>query len=642
MRCMRKDRERRFQSIADARIELEELSVAETRPREIATAPGKAPGNARRLGLATWFLAVIAVLAALAFSVRQWRIPREAGQVIQLRLHLEPPPDLGRPQAANVIVAPNGSRVVYRGSVAGSILLYTRALDELQVRPLAGTEGAENPFFSPDSDWIGFFSAGKLKKVAARGGSVIALCDAPNNRGGAWADDGTIIAALSNVGGLSRVSANGTVEKESLTRLLGDEATHRWPQIIPGANAVVFTAHKTVGGGFDDATMEVQSIATGQRSTLVRGGHYGRYSASGHLLFVREGVLRAAPFDARSLKLTSEPSPVLDDVLSSAVLGGAQVDVSRTGTLIYADGVPRRRRIVESDLSGRIHPISADNEFFGAIRMSPDGKRLAVDIIEKGNLDVWVYDRERETNTRLTNTAGTDAWPIWTPDGKSVIFSSARHGGAENLYWMRADGAGEPVRLLQSDVLQAAASISDDGALLFTERQAETGVDVWTVRIEHLHTGTPKAGRPSRIMRTQHPITNPRLSPDGRWLAYQSSESGSPHVYVLGLPDSGKFRISSDAAPASAPRWSRQDNRLFYRTPVGIMVVDYTVSGKTFIPQKSRLHLTHKAIPNSYDLRHDTQGIVFLQSDAPNSEPSNHVVLVLRFFDFLRNRLSTQ
>jgi dipeptidyl aminopeptidase/acylaminoacyl peptidase len=207
---------------------------------------------------------------------------------------------------------------------------------------------------------------------------------------------------------------------------------------------------------------------------------------------------------------------------------------------------------------------------------------------------------------------------------------------------MRADEAGEPVRLLQSDVLQAAASISDDGTLLFTERQVETGVDVWTVRIELLPTGTPKAGRPSRIIRTQHPITNPRLSPDGRWLAYQSSESGSPHVYVLGLPDGGKWRISSDAVPASAPRWSRQDNRLFYRTPVGIMVVDYAVSGKTFIPQKGRLHLAHKAIPNSYDLRHDTQGIVFLQSDAPNSEPSNHVVLVLRFFDFLRNRLSTQ
>jgi serine/threonine-protein kinase len=538
-------------------------------------------------------------------------------------------------------------RLVYRirGS-DGKQRLATRSLDQSQGTPLSGTENAATPFFSPDGQWIGFFADGKLKKILAQGGGTVTLCDAPSPRGGSWGDDGNIVAALEASSGLSVVSSSGGSPKPLTQRNAEkQEMTHRFPQHLPGGKAVLFVSNTTTGN-YEDASIEVQSLTTGGRKTLQRAAYFGHYLPSGHLIYMRQGILFAAPLDLDRLELYGTPVPVLEDVPSGDVSGTAHFHFSQTGTVVYrsSKGAIEGRSISWLESSGKTGPLGLNpGKYSGGFRFAPDGRRLAVPVLESGKIDVWIYDLDRDSMTRLTFAPGDNHSPVWTPDGKRIAFCSRGSG----ISWIRADGAGEAQRLTEkSSSLQIPASFSPDGKwLAFTDQGIGTGLDIWTLPIEFSNADNPIPGKPAPFLQTPITEMNPAFSPDGRWLAYASTESGTPEVYVRPFPGpGGKRQISSGGG--MHPMWSPKAHDLFYRAADSrIMVTTYTAQGDSFLAGKRRLWAESRVIDSgpypSFDLAPDGKRFaVLIAADAMGDQKSTtQLTVLLNFFDELRRRV---
>ena len=353
----------------------------------------------------------------------------------------------------DLAITPDGSRVVYVGNRGTQ--LFVRALDALE--PVAVFTGApRGPFVSPDGQWIGFVDGSAvLKKVAVTGGPAVTLATLDGNapRGATWGPDDTIIVATSNATtGLQRVAAAGgpTTVLTRPDRAQG-EADHLWPELLPGGRAVLFTI-TAVTGGLDAAQVAVLDLQTGTRTVLVRGGSHAHYVPSGHLVYAAAGTLRAVPFDLARLETRGTPVPVVPEVVTTAC-GGVDAVVAGDGTLAYVSGggvagANAPRTLVWVDRQGRETPIPAPPRAYVYPRLSPDGTRVAVYAIDQEN-DIWVWDLGRTTLTRATFDPGTDDYPVWTPDGRRVIFSSER-AGARNLFWQAADGTGAVERLTES------------------------------------------------------------------------------------------------------------------------------------------------------------------------------------------------
>jgi serine/threonine-protein kinase len=628
-RCLIKESRSRIRDIGDVRIALEEgFSQTEAPQPQKNAVP--------------WMLAVGVSLVA---GVAMWASLRGAPAALLplVRLSIDPPGFAMTPELTakgpSIALSPDGTRLVYtaRGP-DGRLRLHTRPLDQEQVTLLAGTEDAYNPFFSPDGQWIAFFTPGKLKKVALVGGAVVDLCDAPAGYGGSWGDDDNIIAALNPVGGLSKISANGG-RIQPLTQLKTDnqETVHRFPQVVSGADAVLFTANSNRQGDLENAQIEVQSLRTGDRRTLLTGGSYGRYVPSGHLVFMRQGVLYAAPMDGRRMILTGPAAPAVESVASSANYGFAQLDVSRSGTLVYVRGRTTNQTLVWLEGGGRVQPLrTAPAVYSGPPRFSPDGKRLAVGVSEGGNTDVWTYDWERDTLTRLTFTPGRDFYPVWSPDGSHIAFSSSRDGKPENLYWMRADGAGEAIRLTESKNSETAFSFSPDGTqLAFAELGRPTNWDLWTLPLQDPRSNQGKFGKPEVFLQTASDERWPMVSPDGRWLAYGSDESGRFEIYVRRFPGpGGKWQISTEGG--ERPIWSKTRPELFYRNSKGMMVASYTVSGEAFGAVKAQVWAEKKDLSLDYDLTPDGTRFAVIEAGSTDETSRPQLTFLLNFFDELR------
>ena len=623
--CLEKEPDDRWQSARDIKR---------------ALALPSAPAQGVALPHKAW-IAVAGVLAlALAVALwAPWRSTRPAEQpLVRLEVDLGPGVSLGNQIGASVILSPDGSRLVY----VSQDRLFIRRLDQAKSVELAGTEGAFAPFFSQDGQWVGFFAQGKLKKVSVEGGAAITLCDASSGRGGSWGEDGNIIAALQGFSALSRIPSSGGAPTP-VTELAQGEVTHRWPQILPGGKAVLFTV-STALGGLDGANIEVMSFKDHRRKTLRRGGAFGRYLPSGHLAYVNRGTLFAVPFDLERLEVRGTPAPLLEEVAYSLVTGSAQFDFSGAasgpGTLVYRSGREASGLLTVQwlDGAGKTQPLLAKTSFYGRPRLSPDGQRLALTVTE-GLRDIWIYELKRDTMTRLTS-GGSGDYPIWSPDGRYIAFQTS--GG---MSWTRADGAGKSQSMTQSKNRQFPWSFTPDGKrLAFWEVNPGTANALWTVPLDKDGTGL-RAGKPEVFTKTLS--ADPSFSPDGRWLSYMSNESGASQVYVRAFPGApsgpgGKWQISNSGG--LFPVFSRDGRELFFRTEDNrIMVADYTVKGDSFAAGKPRLwsekQLANVGLNPNYDVAPDGKRIAALMPvDAPEQKAQNHVIFLQNFFDEVRRR----
>jgi serine/threonine-protein kinase len=647
-RCLQKDKTQRLQAAGDARIEIQEALTA---PKDAGavTAGSRMRGWRERVAWpAAAVLALIAIALAIVLVLRAPKPP----QAMRLSAEIGADASLYTDYGPSAILSPDGTRLAF--AVTGSDRkrrIYVRSIDQLQATALSGTENAGDPFFSPDGQWIGFFADGKLKKISVQGGAAVTLCDVPDDRGGSWGDDGTIVFAPSNRVALSKVSSAGGMP-QPLTALDKEagENTQRWPQVLPGGKAVLFTSN-TVGGttaGFEDSDIVVYSVASGQRKVVQRGGFYGRYLPSGHVVYMHEGTLFAVPFDLKQLEVTGHPTPILEGVVTAPIFAGAQFSFSDTGNLEYVAGGARSRNvsIYWMDREGKFTPLRETPGDYINPEFSPDGKRLALDINEGKRRDIWVYEWERDTPTRLTFAGEANGAPVWTPDGQRIVYSSQEKGGVFNLWWIRADGAGDAQRLTESKTPQFAGSWRPDGKVLaFFQQNPSTGNDVMTLAIEGDEKSGWKPGEPKPFVNSAFDERGPAFSPDGRWLAYHSNESGSLEVYVRPFPGpGGKWQISTGGG--LMPKWSRNGKELFYRTEDSkIVVVTYTASADSFNAGKPQLwspgQFTERGLGvYNFDLHPDGKRFAVLKFPGTEQTPAvNKVSFIFNFFDELRRKL---
>src|ERR1035437_9675033 len=501
-RCLDRDRKQRLQDIGEARI------VIDAHEEDVGSQPQPPAGR-----LWPWAAAVLAMALALTAAVGWWRARRPAPLNPLMRFRVELGPDIKlQGDDAPLALSPDGTllAVIVRGA-DGVIRLATRRLDQNEFTPLAGTEGASAPFFSPDGQWIGFNSDRRIKKISVRGGAAGALCEAPGIITPSWGDDGNIIAALGWVTGLSRIPpAGGPPVPVTELNQEKSERRHGWPQVLPGSRAVLFTTQHA-NQTFDDADIDVVFLKTGKRSTVHHGGFYARYLPSGDLVWVHQNVLYAAPFDVDRLALTGEPQPVIEDIYNGMDTGG-DFSFSQTGTFVY---VGRKgglqRSIFWLDSTGRTRPLQPAPGLYGFPRFSPDGKRLAFTIgDERGHEDIWVRDLERGNASRVTVLPGQNQSPLWTPDGKNLVFWSSNQAAA-GLYSVRADGSGVAQRLTDGKVWQVPQSVSLDGKRLAMTRTASGGVEIWTASLAG-DVGHPRLGQPEPFLQRPFNTIQPAFS----------------------------------------------------------------------------------------------------------------------------------
>jgi serine/threonine-protein kinase len=641
-RCLQKDPEDRWQSMRDVVIELQ------TPPQEVGQGHAL---PAQRMALRHWGAAGALAVALIVAGVLLYNATRPAPlrPLVRLNLDVDDTTPLALTGGGGLLaLSPDGSRLaVTLLGADGKVHLCTRLLNQSQVTPLAGTERATAPFFSPDGQWIGFFTDGKLKKIAVEGGAALTLCDAGDRPSGTWGDDGNIIMA-SQQSVLSRVSSAGGTPVP-VTKLNSGEITHRWPQVLPGSQAILFTAN-THRGGYDDANIDVVSLKTGERKTVARGGFSPRYVPTsletGHLMYMHQSTLFAVPFDPSRLATMGSPVPILEDVNSSLAAGGFfafAAPPSGAGTFAYLPGKAASQgwSISWVDGSGKTQPLHAPLGLYRAPRLSPDGKRLAFSKGTGQGDDIWVKDLDRDAPSRLSFLAGTNLWPVWTPDGKNIVFSS-NNPAAPGLYWIRSDGSGEAQRLTEGKPPEVPYSFSPDGKRLAFHRIGNGGQDLFTALIEG-DAGHPKLGTPELFLGTPFSEVYPAFSPDGRWLAYSSNESGTFEVYVRPFPGpGGRWPISTGGG--IFPLWSRDGRELLFETPdQRVMAVGYTAKGDSFTAGKPRLwteaRLLNTSTFSNYDPAPDGKRLaVFVADDATGDKPPTRLTFLLNFFDELRRR----
>jgi Tol biopolymer transport system component len=644
-RCLQKDRKHRLDSAAAARFDVEEAMAPAGQNSD-----GVAPPRARWRRALPWALtgaSAVALALVLLFGGLRSNVASTTPVRVHVGLGAEATlANVDRGPAATL--SPNGQALVFVGQRrTGPASLFVRRLDQLDAIPLPGTEGAHSPFFSPDGQWIAFFADAKLKKVAVSGGAPVTICDTPDGRGGWWAGDGSIVYApfFAGIdrGGLLRVSSNGGIPTP-VTSLADGEVAHGWPQVLPGSAALLYAGHSS-RMNWDDATLVVQRLPAGERKIVQRGGSYGRYVASGHIVYLHDAKVFAVPFDLERLEVTGPPFLALDGVGSNPNGGSAQFAASETGTFVYLSrpiGAPPMggAPIQWMDRAGRRTLLRATPTNWGNPHFSPDGTRLAVEINDGKQLAVWVYEWAHDRSFQLTLSPAQNQKPVWTPDGRRIVFWSNRDV-QQNLYWQRVDGTGDAQRLTNSQHPQSAASWHPGGTLLaFQETRPQTGADLMIVAIEGDELTGWKAGTPTSFLSTAALEREPMFSPDGKWLAYQANDTGTFEIYVRPFPGpGGKWRISP--AGGITPTWSRTRRELLYRSPENqLMVAAYTATGDSFRAEKPRLwaegYIGPQTGQRSFDLHPDGERVAVAPELGSFDRPQDRLVFILNFFDELR------
>jgi dipeptidyl aminopeptidase/acylaminoacyl peptidase len=475
-----------------------------------------------------------------------------------------------------------------------------------------------------------------LRKIAIGGGPPMTLCHiAGAPRGGTWSDTNEIVFATNNPAtGLMLVASSGG-EPKPVTKP-ESTADHVFPAALPGGRAIVYTV--MAPGLADSAQLAVVNLATREQRTLLAGGSHPEYVSTGHLVYGYAGTLRAIRFDPDRLEVIGDAAPVEHGVLTVGATGAANFAISRPGHLVFVPGSGAEgstRTLVWVDRAGRQEPIPAPPRVYNYVRISPDGSRLAFSARDQEQ-DIWVWDLGRKTSSRVTFGGAAETNPVWMPDGRRLLFASSRNG-APNLYAHSADGTGTTERLTTSPNLQAAVSVSRDGAtLLMVEVAPATGADVHALRLDG-------KSKPQAILQTPHADSNPDLSPDGRWLSYTSTESGQPNVYVKPFPDvnAGRWHISPTGGSRSV--WSHDGRELFYLALNGALMVVPVETGNTFRagnPVKLFDSRYFAGVPGRpYDVAADGRFVMIKEPNVDESANRGSLVFVSNWTEELKTKL---
>jgi serine/threonine-protein kinase len=593
-----------------------------------ATAAAVAPKPPRMFSAKQ--VTALTCVAAVAVVLALWGWLRPPPAPTLMRFAVATPQDQPVNTSHNgtsIAIHPEGSVFVFTGP---DQQLYMRELGQLRARALPGTEGARAPFFSPDGEWVAFYAESRIKKVALSGGPPLTVADgAGSMRGGDWGPDETIVYTPQTGGGLFSVpAAGGEPTQLTVPDTAAGETSHRWPEVLPSGNAVVFTVF---GGTQEDAHIAVLSLKSGEITNLAARGFGARYAETGHLVYVTwDGALLAMPFDPERLVATGAPVSLLEGMLARTTLA-PEFDISRNGSLVYLSGQTPDMSLTLVDDQGVGMTVAEDLRFPRAPRISPDGKRVLLEMQEGGNQDIWVYDLEQSTMTRLT-FEGNNRYPSWMADGVNFVFSTSRDGATGREFFRKpADGSGVAELLHEGPGEQwEVAVIRGSRSMVIRQTMpGSTGRDIWLAPL-----GTGDSARP--FLATEFNERGIAPSPDGLWLAYVSDESGQDEVYVRPMPGpGGKRQVSIDGG--QEPAWSRDGRELYYRSGTHFMAADIRTSPAFSVGSRRELFedsYARNPDHTNYDI-HPVTG-QFLVVEGSN-DPTD-LVVVLNWFEELKER----
>jgi len=590
-RCLEKRSGKRFQSAGDLGFALGSLSTSSGLLRESkldkqSGAPvlieNVGASSVRKRERLAWLLAATLLLGMLGFAWAYFTRQPMANDLRAMRFSIPPP---ARSSFSQVAVSPDGRHLALTAATGGKLQLWVRAFDSTEARPLAGTQGARLPFWSPDSRFIGFFANGRLKKIELTGGPVQTLCEAPLPLGGAWSRDGVILFAPAPAAGLWRISATGgeitrvtTIDKSS------QEFVHTYPTFVPDGRHFIYSivsgqkrAHGVYLGSLD-GTLKRRLLDQVTVIKYMPAVPVDASSGAGWLLFGQDDALLARPFDARRLDFTGEPISLSDKIGNDVLSQHYSIfSVSDNGVLVFDPSLRRqRRKYLLVDRRG--NPINSLDVAAGhfQVSLSPDAKRFIADRFDPDSqtLDLWMYDVSGANAQRFTNHPADDFNPIWSPDGSRIVWISDQSESA-NLYQKAANLAGEETLLLKSDYHKIPTDWSQNGRfIVYQQEDPKTKLDIWVLP-------TPGSGGAAfPVVRTEANEITGTLSPDGRWLAYASDVSGRYEVWVQGFPEGGGKRQVSNGG-GIGPRWRRNGRELFYYSGDGKLMVAQVRSGES-------------------------------------------------------------
>ena len=639
-RCLEKNTHRRLRDIGDAVIEISETvnppatAPPVTPPSILLTPATAAKVNSLKIAMIIAMIIII-VLSSITLRLileRRTQPPSEQIRPVSA-LDVTIPEDISMAalnpmEFSPMAISPDGTHIAFVGRKAGAKQLYVRPLNRDEVIAVKGTDGATTAFFSYDSKWLGYTTATRLWKVVLIGGQPIPICDVTGVFNAFWTQDDIIFFASTQYLALARVKASGGAPQVISHREGPRELWHLDPEVLPGGKAVIFTTCDACGsGGFKNIV--VQSLVTGERKTLLEGAEFPRYAASGHLVYDSGQTMMAAPFDKDTLTITG-PAVRIEGVRWGIF--------SRQGTLAWVPSVPQpERTLLWVDRKGNETPVINERKQYWGPRVSPDGKRLAF-WIAGPDTHIWILDLQTGMMDQLTNkTWRINWWCSWSPDGSRIVFTSPRSEQSPevaNLHWKAVDGGGPAEQLTQGPFIDNPISWTHDGKNLIVQRSyhPETGWDVMLLSLDDRKL-QPLLNSPANELRGE-------LSPDGRWLAYVSTEAGAPGVFVQAFQNpQRKWRITPTGISAADPLWSPDGRELFYRDLYAekLMVVDVE-TGNDFAAGSPRVlfddsYMEHITYGRTYDITPDGQRFVMVKEMSP---PPRRIAVILNWFEELK------
>jgi len=621
-RCLEKKPDRRFQSTADLGFALESLSAPTSSSGATMTTAVNSIGSETErspwLNRIPWAAALLFLIVSVVAITMYLRRPVPDERLVSFVVpHPESGTNFGAP-----LISPDGRTIAFIMTGDGKPYLYIRELGSLAEQRLNGTDDAGGgPFWSPDSRTIAFFAHNKLKKIDIGGGPVQVICDAPKGYTGAWSRDGVII--FGGERGTRRVSAAGGEVSELLPLDESRKETiHIWPRFLSDGRHFIYRSHNS--SPTDPPEIFVASIDGKERKSLFKNSSDVYYIEPGYLLFARDTTVMAQPFDASSLQFTGDPVAVIENVGFNPTYGYSMFSVSDNGTLVYKPGGGTVNQLRWFDRQGKeIAKVGPPGEYADVV-LSPDGKKAAAERIDSGNRDIWMIDLERGLPTRFTFGALREDDPTWSPDGTYLVFSSNGYGDKQSIYRKLANGAGNDELLSDAVSVQTSGmDWSPDGKnILFASIGEKSGADIWILPMA-------SEAKPYPLLQSEFNERQGHFSPDGRYFAYVSNESGRDEIYIQSFPvGTGKWRVSTNGG--LQPHWRRDGKELYYEaTDKKLMAVPVKRDGNVEIGAATALFQTEIAVgsPNRYDVAADGQRFLINSPLQSGQESPFNVIL---------------